>query len=196
MTNTIDPVSHWIRQLADIRAQAAKRRRIDPSSDLTESALSICDAVVRDLAGARLECDRLRAEIRAADAAWEHLFDAMPGACLLTDGAGFILSANRAVGTLLNLSAKHLKDRELVVFSEERGAFQAILQRLGRSGDDIRETLTFRPRERKPAAVQVVVKPLTSRPGLWLWFLTPVGHPQTATRAHIASGGESWIPAS
>ena len=198
MTDQIDPVSHWTRQLGHLRAQALKRARIGPPpcGDITDTALEACDGLLRDLAGARLECDRLRAEIRTSDAAWEHLFDMLPSACLLTDSAGSIRNANRAAGVLLNLSAKRLKDRELVVFSEDRAAFSELLYRLTRSGDDeVRATLTFRHRERRPAAMQVAVKPLTSHDGLWLWFVTATSQAHTATSPHIASAGEASIAA-
>src|SRR5687768_16309797 len=131
MTNTIDPVPHWTRQLAQLRLQAARRARISqvPCGEIIDGAFEICDGLLRDLAGARMECEQLRRDVRTADNAWEHLFDAVPGACLLTDSAGLILNANPAAGALLSLSPKRLKDRELVVFSEDREAFAALVQR-------------------------------------------------------------------
>ena len=54
----------------------------------------------------------------------------MPGACLVTDGLGSILYANRAAGAFLNVSGKHLKDRQLLVFSADRQAFGTLMQRL------------------------------------------------------------------
>lgn len=197
MTYTFDPLSHWTRQLAGLRARAVKRSRVAPCGDLTEDALSMCDSLLRELAGARRESDRLREDIRTSEAAWEHLFELMPGARLLTDPSGFILNANRAAGVLLNLSAKRLKNRELGLFYEDRQAFRALVQRLSSSGgDELRATLTLRARERKPAAMHVAVKPLPSRDRFWLWFLTPASQGQTAPPFHLASDGESLTAAS
>ena len=101
MTNTIDPVPYWTREIEQLRAQVVKnRRRSDPSAlgDVAERALMVCETLLQELAGARLECERLRAEARTETATWERLFDVMPGACLLTDGASAILTANRAAG--------------------------------------------------------------------------------------------------
>jgi PAS domain-containing protein len=187
MTNTTDPVLHWTRQLAFLRAQAAKGSRIAPCGDLTESVFATCDSLLRELAGSQLECDRLRAEVRTSAAAWTHLFDVIPGACLLTDSVGSIVNANRAAGVLLNLSAKRLKDRELVVFSGDRAAFAALIHRLARGGDDeLRATLTVRPRERRPVDMDVVIVPLPDeRSRLWLWFLAPAAERQKTTGAQV-----------
>ena len=190
MTTTIDPVPFWIRRLADLRAQAGKRTGGSqmPCAEITDSAFEFCDGLLRDLAGARLECERLRDDVRRADDAWENLFDAVPNGCLLTDSAGVIVNANRAASVLLNLSAKRLKDRELVVFSQDREAFASLAQELRHGGSDqLRATLTFRPRERRPVTMQVIVKPLTSRPGLWLWFLAPATAVEGATVPDVAS---------
>ena len=188
MTTTIDPVPFWMRQVAYLRVQAGKRTRggQTPSGEITDSAFEICEGLLRDLAGARLECERLRADVRRADDAWENLFDAVVNACLLTDSAGVIAKANRAASVLLNLSAKRLRDRELVVFSQDREAFGSLVQALRQGGsDELRATLTFRPRERRPVARQVIVKPLPSRPGLWLWFLTPAIEAEAAGLPHV-----------
>ena len=196
MTNTIDPVPYWTRQLAHLRLQAVKRARVGrvPCGEITDSALELCDGLLRDLAGARLEHERLRAEVRTADDAWEDLFEATASACVVTDGVGVIVNANRAAGVLLSVSAKHLTDRELVVFSDDREAFAVLLERIRQGRDDqLRATLIFRPRERKRAAMQVLVKPLTSRPGFWLWFLTPVGEGQPVTAPHVTSSGDSLM---
>jgi PAS domain-containing protein len=171
---TTDPVSQWARRIATLRAQATKRARVEPADDLTESTLATCESLLRDLAGAHLECERLRAEIRTSNDAWERLFDVVPMACLLTDGAGAILDANRPAAGLCNMSAKHLRDRKLLVFSEDREAFTALLARLARKGTNYAR-LTLRPRERRPAEMDVLVVSASEERGdLWLWFLAPV----------------------
>ena len=189
MTNTIDPVPYWMREIAQLRAQVVKNRRASDQSafgDVAERALMVCDALLQELAGAGLECERLRAEARTETATWERLFDVMPGACLLTDGTSAILTANRAAGTLLNVSAKHLKDRQLLLFSSDREKFNALLQELPLGGQgEHRAVLTIRPKERKALQMGVLVVPLSSgQPGLWLWFLNPIG---TEPPAHLVA---------
>lgn len=170
-----DPVPHWTRQILLLRSefsQLSRRGGAGKAGDLVESALSACDSLVRDLAGAKLECEHLRAELRIGDAAWNRLFDIIPVACLLTDTAGLILNANHAAGVLLNVSAKHLRNRELLVFTEDRDAFGTLLGRLNREADcEARATLTFRPRERRPTPVEVIVRALSEeREDVWIWF--------------------------
>jgi PAS domain-containing protein len=171
-----DPVPHWTRQILLLRSefsQLSRRGGAGKAGDLVESALSACDSLVRDLAGAKLECEHLRAEVRTADIEWSRLFDSIPGACLLTDAAGCILNANHAAGVLLNVSAKHLKNRQLRVFTEDRDAFGTLLVRVSRETDcEVRATLTFRPRERRPTPIEVIVRALSEeREDVWIWFL-------------------------
>jgi hypothetical protein len=81
MTNT-DPVPRRTREVAHLRAQAVKLRRESvqpPCAEVAEQALAACDSLLQDLANAGL-------------------FDAMPVACLVTDGFGSILNANRGRG--------------------------------------------------------------------------------------------------
>ena len=120
MIEPTDSASSRAKRVAILRAQAARRSRGAAPSDVAEEALSICDALIRELAVAQRVSDQLRADIRAADAAWDHLFQIMPSAGLLTDRASVILNANRAASQLLNVSATHLKGRELLVFSQDR----------------------------------------------------------------------------
>jgi PAS domain-containing protein len=186
-------VAHWTRQLALLRSKAAKRSRVAPCNDLTDDALTTCDALLRSLVGALVESDRLRAEVRTSTAEWEYLFDVMPTACLLTDSAGLILNANRAAGLLLNLNAKYLKDRELVLFSDDRHAFSALRQQLalGSSRDQVRRTMRFRPRDRKSAAMEVVVMPaLADCSDPWLWFLIPTEPQQIAPTPTVPAGSQ------
>lgn len=170
-----DAASNWARRVAALRTQATMRDRSGAAAnDLAETALAMCDALVRELAGAQLTRDQLRADLRAADAAWDHLFDAMPCACLLTDRAGVILKANRAASALLNMSASHLKRRELLVFSHDRETFRALLAEVQRNpGAELRARLLLRPRERKQTMTQLHVLPAPGRDDAWLWLATP-----------------------
>src|SRR5688500_1634404 len=129
-----DSASSWARRVAALRAYAARKIRGAARMDVGEEALSICDALVRELAGAQLVHDQLRAEVRAADAAWDHMFQIMPSACVLTDSTGVILNANPAASKLLNVSATHLKGRELLVFSQDRQTFCTLLKEIAQNG--------------------------------------------------------------
>jgi PAS domain-containing protein len=185
MIKIADPVRRWTRQLGELRVQAVKSGRA-AGAELVENALTLCDSLLRDLAGLHLECDNLRAEVRTRAAAWDHLFEVMPAACVLTDSAGEILNANRPAGTLLNLSAKALKGRQLGVFSEDRQAFETLLLALAASDDQRQATLVLRPRDRKPADIDVVIVPATeARPARWLWFLGPAMRPQKVADAQL-----------
>lgn len=173
MINPTDPASSWARRVAALRAQLAKGRCGAPSTDLAEDALFMCETVIRELAGTQLTNDRLRADLRTAEAAWDHLFEMMPTACLLTDSTSAILKANRAAGLLLNVSATHLSGRDLVVFSQDREAFRVLLDELVRNGGSaLRARLMLRPRERRPTLVQLHVVPATGRDGAWVWNVT------------------------
>ena len=183
MADTLDPTPRWIRELTNLRSRIQRGRSSGATRpELIDETLAACDGLLRDLAGEHLECERLRGAVRAEAAMWEHLFEAMPGPCLLTDSAGSIRTANRAAATILNTSAKHLKDRQLIVFSEDREAFTALLRRLARGGEHIRATIAVRPRERKARRVDVIVVPLSGdETGQWAWFLSPNSSSQQAS---------------
>ena len=174
MTNTIDPVARWTREVAYVRAQAGKLRQGSvppPVAAVMEHALTTCDALLQELAGSGTECERLRADVRAESAARDQLFDVMPMPCLVTDGVGIILEANRAAGALLNVSAKHLRDRQLLLFAADRDAFADLMHR-SMVGGEHRARVAMRPRERKPVAADVLVVPLSgSEVGYCRWFL-------------------------
>jgi PAS domain S-box-containing protein len=190
MTGPKDPVPHWTRLVSHLRTQALKRGRdLQPASNqIVDDALEACDGLLRDLAGARLECERLEAEVRSGTASWERLFETIPVACVLTDGVGSIVDANRAAGVLLNLAARRLKERQLLLFSEDREAFDALLHQLARGAhDQHRARVTFRPRERRPSEIDALIVPLSGEPSTrWVWFLTPAQEPHAidAETAH------------
>ena len=112
MTDRTNPVQYWTRELGHLRGRVLRfrGRTAEPDDgDLTEAALAAADSLLRELAGAQLECERLRAASRAQTAEWERLFDAMPCAWVITDRAGSIRDANGMAGVLLNLSVRHLR---------------------------------------------------------------------------------------
>ena len=178
MSDMIDPVPNWSRQLAHLRTRALKvglRRAGHESAmaDVLEDALTTWGTLLREFAGAQLESERLRAELRAEHDAWQHLFAVMPGACVLTDAQGVIREANQAAAELFNVSARHLRDRQLFLFTDERDAFGEVLRRLGEQDTARRVSLRIRPRERRPLQLDVVVAAVSSGHPLWLWFFAP-----------------------
>ena len=174
MPDAPDAISRWTRALTELRAQRPPRKGADGSSELAEAALTACSDLLRDFAGAELECERLRAELRVETTIWERLFDAMPGACLITDDTGLIQSANHGAAVMLNTSARHLKNRQLLIYSQDRAAFSALLGRLARGGEHVQATLAVRPRDRQATAVDLVAMPLSAdRTHGWVWFLSP-----------------------
>ena len=201
MTNAIDPVPRWTRAFGRLRAEAVKFRRGSPqppSEDVTEQALAMCDSLLQELAGVGLECERLRAALGTETATWEQLFDIMPVACLVTDGLGSILNANRAARMFLNVSAKHLKDRQLLMmFFTDRDGFNALVQRLCPGPGEHRATLLVRPKERKTKETDVLVVPLSNgHSGFWLWFLDPSRLHPAQEASHRAGGDITSRPVS
>jgi PAS domain-containing protein len=177
MIESTASTARWSRELAHLRTRALKARSAlseTPAPGLTEDTLGMCDALLRDLAGAYLHCERLHARIHTEVAAWERLFDVMPSACVLTDRSGAILNANHAAGSLLNIAPRYLRSRDLVVFTDPRDLFRSVLERMACAPEDVRVTFTIRPRERRPVKADVLAVPLSrNQPDLWLWFLGP-----------------------
>jgi len=174
--STLDRTTRWTLALEQIRARAAKRRstRENVSDDDIETALwTACEGVLQELGGAYLECDRHRAERDEWATAWEELFQAMPTACLVTDREALILRANRKAGRLLNVAANRLRNRRLLLFTEQREAFIEMVSRIAWESDPVRASFAIRPRERRPTEVEVTVMPASNRSEV-LWFLVPV----------------------
>ena len=184
----LESVRSWTRELAALRSRAVKGGlRIaghdSPLTELTDDALSACDSLLRQVAAQQLERDRLRRELHAEARAWQHLFAVSPTPSILTDAGGYILAVNRAAGLFLNVSPGRLKGRTLLMFTEERGAFASMVERLPYESGAVQASFTIRPRERKPVKAVVVVTPAApDTTGVWLWFMVPaVQAPATAS---------------
>jgi hypothetical protein len=68
LTPVVDPTALWTRQLAHLRMRAERVRRTATNTadrDVMEDALCMCDSLLRDLADAHLESERLRARVGA-----------------------------------------------------------------------------------------------------------------------------------
>lgn len=182
MSDVTNSVPYWTRELAHLRGRSLKLHRrpgVSPDPDITEAALAACDSLLRELDAARVECERLRAKDRADAIDWERVFDVIPCAWLVTDRAGWILDANGAASVLLNLSIRHLRRRQLLVFTENRKVFKDLLLRLSSTAGPEEAILKVRPRDRRPVEMDVIVMPGRSdQPAVWLWLFTPRGQVQ------------------
>jgi PAS domain-containing protein len=183
-----DACRRWIIAISQLKSRAAKVRRggvVQDTPDLVEQSLSLCDAIVRDLAGAGLQLDETRTRLETQVALWTHLFDEMPTACVETDASGVILGSNPAAAVLFNTSVKHLTARLLMHFAEDRDQFGQLLRGLSAESVRHRCALIIRPRERAPVHMGATV--VVRSPGdvsSWLWFFTPLEQHEPAARRH------------
>lgn len=168
-------LGHWNRGLASLRTRTLKRSQSsEPSIDLTNEALDLHAELLTELAGALDECDQLRAEAQTRFLSWGQLLNVMPMGCLVTDNTGQIRRANAAAARIFNISAKHLAERHLVLFSHDRVAFAATISRL-RAGDrHVQFQLRLRPRDRKLASFDAVIVASVEEDATYLWFLVPI----------------------
>lgn len=199
MTATVDPVPRWSREVARLRSQAQKLRpgAVPTGGAVVDSALEVCESLLRAVAGAQLDCERLQSRVQTEVGAWDRLFDVMPCPCVLTDRGGVIVNANTAAGTLLNVSPRHLKDRQLLVFTHDREAFRVLLERRSRGlEEEVHGSLEIRPRERRPRQLGVRLEPVSPGADMWLWFFVPAteagvsAHDPAAT-APVARGANA-----
>lgn len=184
MNDSMALTPNWTRQLADLRTRALRAGLRRPGAesalgDVLEDALTTWGALLKDFAVAKLNCERLRIEVDAQATAWQHLFDVMPDACLVTDGDGIIRNANPEASRLMHLSVTHLKSRQLFMFIVDRDALSEVLRRLGEGHQARRTLLTIRPRDRRPIKADVRVIPVASNEPLWLWFFAPRESPRS-----------------
>ena len=180
----------WIDRVTRLRTRFSRYQRRGTAgqhewAQVADEALSVCASAIDELAGQHLACERLQQQVRLETAAWDHLFDVMPVAGVMTDRNGAIQDANRAAASLLNVGREHLRGRFLLLFLKDRDVFAALMKRIAQAEDTVSDSLTLRPRERRAVKIDIIGARLT--PGgpaidLWLWFLTP-----QATQIDIAS---------
>ncbi len=136
--------------------------------------MAVCTSLLEDLVETERRAGVARAEARCADTRTDERFQHLPIACVTTDAQGVILDANPSAAAMLNLSVRCLRDRLLLHFAEDRTGFSHLLKELQRHDDDVRTTVTLRPRERSRRTVAVVIVPESSaNPAVWQWYLLP-----------------------
>jgi PAS domain-containing protein len=137
-------------------------------------ALKTCEFLLQELATCQIENGRLIDELKAQTGEWAYLFDQMPVACVVTDSSGGVIQGNQAAAELLNMSARHLENRPLTYFVQDRDEFFRTLERLPAAAGPVRSTFTVRPRERAPLTIDFITVPRAPQDAsVWMWFLTP-----------------------
>jgi CheY-like chemotaxis protein len=98
-----------------------------------------------------------------------------PPATLVTDPTGQILSANAAAGRLLNLSGRSMVDWSLLAFfASSRDRLTANMRRAS-EGHTVQDTVSIRPRNRKPFDVRLNISPASfERGGALEWHIEPI----------------------
>jgi PAS domain-containing protein len=117
------------------------------------------------MAAARIDGQQL--ERRYAE-----FLDAVPVPCILSDDQGIIAFANDAASGLLNLSARHLVGKPLLLFVADRDYFLRLAHESGADAEPRGGDLTIRPRDRKSRRVTARVQHLAAH-GQRCWFLVP-----------------------
>jgi PAS domain-containing protein len=182
--------------MAQLRAKAERVRRRDPSnptafSDLADDALNLSFTLLQELAHTQLMLEQAEQRQRDDLTQRQHLFQHMPVACVSTDANGQIHDANELAGTLLNMSARHLRDRLLLHFAEDRSAFRDILARLAAGASQVSTSLRVRPRERAPIMMPALILPdVGSSSSTWLWFFGVTAHFGTIVESSFSEPGE------
>jgi PAS domain-containing protein len=176
-----DGTRRWMRELADLREEAANLPQRDGADEATRNlffrALRLAEALREDLAAGHQHCMMLESEVHSAHARTERVFNSLPMAAVTTDLQGVIQWANPAAGVLLGRSHT-LKDQLLLHYAEDRLGFSALVQRARGANDHVvTSTIRIRPRERAVLNVTIVAL-LDARDasnGTLLWFLQAEG---------------------
>jgi PAS domain S-box-containing protein len=167
----------WMRQLTHLHERAVKagsRSPADPLSRIATETLAACADLLDRLGRVEIECERLRDDKSSATAAYTRLFEFSPAPALITDRDGIILRANRAASQWLNLAARRLEGRQLLLYAEDRQAFRRLLERLPRGDACERVIVNLRPRERRAVETSLTVSALSEVDGdRWLWLFAP-----------------------
>ncbi len=112
-----------------------------------------------------------RVESQKVERRYEEFVAAVPVPTVLSDEGGVISFANEAAAGLLNLSARHLVGKPLLLFVADRDYFLRLASG-STSTEPISGELTIRPRDRKARCVTAQVQHLPAH-GQRCWFLMP-----------------------
>lgn len=128
------------------------------------------------------------------ESALTSLVEQLPIPCVTTTRMGLILTTNPAAAAALNVSARALPGRNLLLFFDNRDGWQHLLSRI-KERDTARQAGHLRPRERMPmplTATLAVVPGTDSDCIRWFLMATVRAHPPaTQARTVIASVGRA-----
>jgi PAS domain-containing protein len=116
------------------------------------------------------ELEQTRKQLCAAHEHYAEFRQRMPLACLLTDACGSIGDANHAAAELLNVAARHLIGKAMLLFLPLRDRYFQAIDSAKTSGA-IWLPLQLKPRERKARPVMVAVFALPSQ-GQYSWLIS------------------------
>jgi PAS domain-containing protein len=170
----------WMRELADVRLQAAKLRSSEASSaalDLARRALDLADTIRVAAATAHQRCLALEADLAANEKRMEAMFDMVPVAVITTNSQGAVLHANAAACALLARGKPTLKRSPLLHFAEDRDAFNGIVQQLTSATGPVAAATRLRPCNRAPVNVNLTIVRDVVDAARWHWFIHPVAPP-------------------
>jgi PAS domain-containing protein len=176
MQTSLEP-KHWMRELADVRLQAARLAPSGPSSaglDIARRALDLADTIRAAAATAHQRCLALEAELAANEERMEAMFDIIPVAAIMTNTQGAILHANAAACTLLARGKSTLKRSPLLHYAEDREAFNGLLQQLRSATGPVAGAARLRPCNRAPVNINLTIVRDLADASRWHWFLQPV----------------------
>lgn len=176
----------WRSQLAALlrltNESPSPPERLREVFDELQAVLEQLAVAEEDLRQQNEDLVRTRMAVEAERQRYQDLFDFAPDGYLLTDANGTIIEANRAVGTLFNISQKYLVGKPLITFvrQEERQHFISQLLQLQqldrvqewelclqrRQGDSFEAALTVgavSDRSGKLVALRWLVRDITER---------------------------------
>jgi PAS domain-containing protein len=170
-------IRRWTMEIDAIRRRVARSLRHSETNGvgtMLATCLSTCENLLQELVQGEEERERLRRLASSERDNWQRLFDVLPPPCVITDGDGVILGANRAAALLLNVAGGRLRGQRLTHFVIDREALQLSLQDQTRSGSPVRVSIRLRPREKATVHVDVVIASDAGiAAGDKLWFLLP-----------------------
>jgi PAS domain-containing protein len=170
----------WMRELADVRLQAARLGPVGPSSaglDIAHRALDLADTIRAAAATAHQRCLALEAELAASEARMEAMLDMVPVAVITTNSQGAVLYANAAACALLARGKPTLKRSPLLHYAEDRDAFNAIVQQLTSATGPVAAATRLRPCNRAPVNANLTIVRDVVDAARWHWFIQPVAPP-------------------
>src|SRR5215216_117855 len=121
------PTRLWTHELAQLRSRASKlapRTANNPLRQIVDDTLEACAELIGDLGWAQTECEDSQSAVAAVTAVQQRLFELNPCPAVTTDRFGTIVQANGAAAALLNLGAKRLEGRPLLLYTAQRETFR------------------------------------------------------------------------